>query len=128
MTFNIGNMHANQINNVEGNQYLYGGQHGVVVTTQHARSAAADLRRALPAAALDRRDAGAARAAIDEVEAGLAGPQPDRPRVAGGLERLTRLLSAAGALAGAGATLVEPLRSLAGWLGELGMPVLALLR
>ena len=127
MTFNIGSQEANQINNVEGNQYLHGGQHGVVVTTQEARGLAADLRQALPGAALGRRDAGAARAAIDEVEAGLAGAQPDRPRVAAGLERLTRLLTATSALATAGAALVEPLRGLAGWLGDLGAPVLALL-
>lgn len=123
MTFNINNQNANQINNVAGNQYIQGGQHGIVVTTQDARRLAAELRRALPPAALDRR----ARAAIDEVDAGLAGRQPDRPRVAAGLERLTRLLSAAGVLARAGAALIEPLRGLAGWLGALGAPVLALL-
>jgi hypothetical protein len=127
MTFNIDNQNANQINNVEGDQYLYGGQHGAIVTTHDARRLAADLRRALPSSALGRRDAGAARVAIDEVEAGLADPKPDRSRVAGGLERLTRLLSATGALVGAGAALVEPLRGLAGWLGALGAPVLALL-
>ena len=123
----INNQYANQINNVERDQYIYGGQHGVAATTQDARRLAADLRRALPSAALGRRDNGAARAAIHEVEAGLAGPQPDRSRVARGLERLTRLLSATGALVGAGAALVEPLRGLAGWLGELGAPVLGLL-
>lgn len=63
---------------------------------------------------------------------------PDRPLplldlnrgthgAAGALERFTRLLSSAGALATAGATLVEPLRALAGWLGGLGKPVLQLL-
>jgi len=120
MTFNIGSQQANQINNVEGNQYLHGGQHGAVMTTQDARQVAADLRQALPSAALDRQDERVARAAIDEIDAGLAGTQPDRPRVERGVERLTRLLSAAGALAGAGAALAAPLSGLAGWLGGLG--------
>jgi hypothetical protein len=120
MAFNIGNQQANQINNVEGNQYLHGGQHAVVVTTDDARRLATELRRALPDAVLSRTDAHAARAAIDEIDAGLAGTQPDRGRVAGGVDRLTRLLSAAGALAGAGAALAAPLSGLAGWIGGLG--------
>jgi len=120
MTFNIGSQQAGQINNVDGDQYLHGGQHGVVVTTDDARRLAADLRRALPNTTLSRKDAHTARAAIDEIDAGLTGTQPDRPRVAGGVERLTRLLSAAGGLVGAGAALAGPLSGLAGWLGGLG--------
>lgn len=120
MTFTIGSQQGNQINNVAGNQYLHGGQHGAVVTTDDARTLATDLRRALPHAALGRKDARAALTAIDEIDAGLAGRQPDRPRVAAAVERLTRLLSAAGALAGAGAALAGPLGGLAAWLGGLG--------
>jgi len=43
------------------------------------------------------------------------------------LERLTRLLAAAGSLATSGAALLGPLHALAGWLGALGGPILALL-
>jgi hypothetical protein len=53
--------------------------------------------------------------------------RPDKPRFAGALERLTRLLAAAGSLASGGAALIGPLHALAGWLGALGGPILALL-
>jgi hypothetical protein len=54
-------------------------------------------------------------------------PQPDRLRAAASMERLTRTLSAAGALTTAGAALLTPLRELAGRLGPLGAHVLGML-
>jgi hypothetical protein len=127
MTFNIGSQNAGQINNVAGDMHVSGGQHGVVGTPEVARQISRNLRRSVATVQLDRRSAQAARAEVDEIDAGLSREQPDRARVAGALERLTRLLSATGALAAAGAALVEPLQALAGWLGELGAPVLQLL-
>jgi hypothetical protein len=127
MTFNIGSQQAGQINNVQGDQHIAGGQHAVFGTDAVARQAARDLRRALAEATIDRRNAAGARRELDEIDAGLGAARPDRHRVAGALERLTRLLSSAGALVTAGAALVEPLRALAGWLGGLGAPVLQLL-
>jgi hypothetical protein len=47
--------------------------------------------------------------------------------VLGPLERLTRLLAAAGSLTTAGTALVGPLRTIAGWLGALSEPFLHLL-
>ena len=53
--------------------------------------------------------------------------EPDRARIAPRLERLTRILLAAGSLASAGSALVGPLGTLAHWLGALGAPILGLL-
>jgi hypothetical protein len=61
------------------------------------------------------------------MDAALQAEQPDRPRFARVLERLTRLLAAAGSLASSGAALIGPLHALADWLGALGGPILALL-
>ena len=60
---------------------------------------------------------------LDEVEAELRSRQPDPERVAGQLEKLTRLLVAAGPLAAA----AGPLQTLANWLGTFGSAVLRLL-
>src|SRR5690242_2374616 len=111
MTFNIGSQQAGQINNVQGDQHIAGGQHAVFGTDAVARQAVRDLRRALAETTLDRRDGVAARRELDEIDAGLGAARPDRHRAAGALERLTWLLSSAGALATAGAALVEPLRA-----------------
>jgi hypothetical protein len=51
----------------------------------------------------------------------------DKPAASEHLQRFTRVLRDAGALATAGATLVEPLRRIGRWLGPLGASVLALL-
>lgn len=127
MTFNIGNQSGGQINNVAGDQYISGGQHAIVISTADARDAAEALSRALSRTALTRRQAAAADTAAVEIEAGMQAEQPDRHRVAAALERLTRLLSAAGALATAGTALLDPIRALAGWLGAMGSSVLHLL-
>lgn len=127
MTFNIGNQSGGQINNVAGDQHITGGQHAIVVSTADAREAAKILGRRLSRAALSRRDAAAARNEVGEIESGMRAERPDRHRVAAALERLTRLLSAAGALATAGTALLDPIRALAGWLGGMGSAVLQLI-
>jgi hypothetical protein len=127
MPFNINNQHAGgNINNVEGDLYVTGGQHGVLITVDDARQAARALRTVVRAAPLGT-DAATAAHEVEEIEVGLAAPQPDRSRLATALERLTRLLGATGALATAGAALVAPLQTLAAWLGPMGAPVLGLL-
>lgn len=126
MTFNIHNQQAGVINNVGRDQHISGGQRGQVSVGQ-ARDAVQDLRDGLAATALAQAPAAEAGALVDELEADLAEPEPDRFRVAGALERLTRLLTATGSLVTAGAVLVGPLQTLATWLGTLGQPVLGLL-
>ncbi len=127
MTFNIGNQNAGNINNVAGDQHITGGQHGILVTPEAARQAVIDLRAGLEVTPLDHATAASAEAEVTEIEAGVRQPQPVPSRVAPALERLTRLLLAAGSLATAGSALVQPLHTLATWLGALGKPILHLL-
>jgi hypothetical protein len=127
MTFNIGNQTAGNINNVARDQHITGGQQGIVVTPEAARQAVIDLRAGLRTTPLEKETAAVAEAEVTQIESELQGPQPDRSRVATSLERLTRLLLATGSLASAGAALVHPLQTLAGWLGTLGAPILHLL-
>lgn len=127
MTFNIGNQSAGNINNVGRDQHITGGQQGVMVTPEAARQAVVDLRAGLRLAPLEQQTSAAAEAEVREIEAEVQKPEPDRSRAASSLERLTRLLLSAGSLASAGAALVQPLQTLAGWLGSLGAPILHLL-
>jgi hypothetical protein len=126
MTFNIGSQSGGVINNVAGDQHITGQQYGTLVTTEDARRAMGDLRDAVTTAGLGE-DKTAAHADVAEMDAALQAGQPDKPRFARALERLTRLLAAAGSLATSGAALLGPLHALAGWLGALGGPILALL-
>jgi hypothetical protein len=126
MTFHINSQQAGVINNVGRDQHITGGQQGQISVGQ-ARDAVQDLRDGLAATHLEQAPATEAGALVDRLEADLAEPEPDRSRVAGTLERLTRLLTATGSLVAAGAVLVGPLQTLATWLGTLGQPVLGLL-
>lgn len=125
MTFNIHNQTADMINNVAGDQHV-GVQQGRVGTDE-ARQAVATLREALMTVSLPPGANAEARARVNQVDAVMKEPEPDRSQVADSLRRLTRLLSSAGALVAAGTALVGPLQTLATWLGELGQPIMQLL-
>jgi hypothetical protein len=127
MTFSIGNQTGGVINNVAGDQHISGGQQGVLVTTDDVRRTLATLRQAVAAASPDRVTKASAQAEIGQMDQAIRGERPDRHRFARALERLTRLLAAAGSLATAGAALTSPLHALASWLGTIGEPVLPLL-
>jgi hypothetical protein len=127
MTFNIGNQTGGVINNVAGDQHISGGQQGVLVTTEDVRQTLASLRQAVTVASLDQATEAGAQAEIAEMDEAVRAERPDRHRFARALERLTRLLAAAGSLATAGAALTGPLQALANWLGTIGEPVLHLL-
>ncbi len=127
MTFNIENQNAGVVNNVAGDQRIEGGQYGILATPAAALEALQRLRGGMSSASLDEGGQFEARAHIDELENELHAPQPDRSRIASVLERLTRLFVATGSLVAAGAALVEPLHTLATWLGALGQPILTLL-
>jgi hypothetical protein len=127
MTFNIGSQSGGVINNVAGDQHITGQQYGTLVTSEDARQALGDLRHAVGSAGLGEATAAEAHADVAEMDEVLRAERPDKRRFAGALERLTRLLSAAGSLATSGAALLGPLHALAGWLGALGGPILALL-
>jgi hypothetical protein len=127
MGIHIRDQHAGVINNVDGDQVIYGGQHGTVVTSEDARRAVHDLRDALAGAGLDDATAAEARARIAEIDAAVHAPEPDRQRAAGPLQRLVKLLTDAGSLATAGTALTGPLQTIASWLGAHGTAILSLL-
>jgi len=127
MTFNIHNQHANIINQAAGNQWVNGGQHVTVTTLNAARDAVVSLRRALDTAPLSPDNAASVRVSIDMLDSELRKDRPEPPVVENRLQRLTSLLKSTGALAAAGAALIDPLRTLAGWLGTLGESTLRLL-
>jgi hypothetical protein len=127
MSPQIGDQHAGVINNVDGDQVIYGGQHGTIVTSEDARRAVRDLRDALAGAALDDARAAEAGARVAEIDAAVHAPEPDKQRAAGPLKRLVKLLTDAGSLTTAGAALIGPLQTLASWLGAHGAAILGLL-
>lgn len=127
MTFNIHNQQANVINQAAGNQYITGGQHVTTTTLTAARDAVVALRHAVATVPLNHTDASSARLWVDEIHAELHRDQPSAPVVETRLQRLTLLLKSAGALVAAGAPLLAPLQTLAGWLGQLGETTLRLL-
>jgi hypothetical protein len=127
MSIKIGAQYAGVVNNIDGDMHVTGGVYGVNENTAVARKVLADLRTAVASAPLNTGTDSAARREIATMDDSLKPEQLDRSRVAAALNRLTALLSAAGALAHAGAELVTPLRGLAEWLGTLGMPTLSML-
>jgi hypothetical protein len=127
LSIRIKHQHAGVINNVDGDQVIYGDQHGTLVTSEDARRAVHDLRDALAGTALDDATAAEARARIAEIDAAVHAPEPDKERAVGPLKRLVKLLADAGSLATAGAALIGPLQTLAGWLGAHGAAIISLL-
>jgi hypothetical protein len=128
MTFNIhGGQHAGVINNVNRDQHISGGQHGTLVSTDSARAALQSLQEALAAVPLPPHVAAEVGAHLEQAATELRKDTPDKPTVAERLGRLTGLLASLGSLASAGARIVEPLQTLATWLGVLGQPILHLL-
>jgi hypothetical protein len=119
MSQNIYGQQAGVANNVVGTLYSYGGQQGTVVTTGEVLGAVTQLREALAALPLDATAAAEARSRVDEIDAALTAAQPDPARVGNSLDRLERLLTRAGSLATAGASLTGPLQTLFRWVANL---------
>jgi hypothetical protein len=125
VVFNIGSQQGGVVNNVTGDQRVYGGQHAAVsMDVPDVRKLLAQLREDVRRSPLSGNAGSEAEVEIDAADAELAKPRPDKQTVAARLTRLTRLLSSAGALATAGTTLGGALAALAGWLGNLGDPIL----
>lgn len=123
MVFNIGTQNAGVANNVGRDQHIAGGQQGSLVVTPLVLQALQSLRSVVTSASVDDLTTAEANRQLDSVEAELRSQRPDPARVAGPLEKVTRLLVAAGPLAAA----VGPLHMLAGWLGSFGDSLLRLL-
>jgi hypothetical protein len=127
MEIHVKNQTAGVITYVDGNQVVYGGLHGSVVTDEGARLAVRDLQEALSNVPLDAPRAAAARARVAELDAAVSAPRPDKHRAADTVRQLTELLAGAGSLATAGAALIGPLQTLATWLGNEGAAILSML-
>ena len=123
-TFNIGSQQAGAIYQAGGDQTIHRG--GGTLSIE-ALDAAADLRTALAGTDLPAPARQEAEQALETVETELHAPVPDKSAVAGGVERITRALGQAGALASAGEALASPLRSIASFAGVAGAAALRLL-
>jgi hypothetical protein len=121
--FNIGQQQAGVINNVGGDLNV----DRIEGTLQVGNQLVADLRAALDRTPMPEPTRAEAGRVLDEVERELERSQPDKPRIAARLERLTHVLGSAGALAAAADRLLPILGKLATWLGPAGAGLAALL-
>ena len=87
---------------------------------RQALNAVRKLRRSLAGLELPEQVRSELGQALDEIEDELRIPSPDRGVVTARLERFSELLSDAGAVEQAGASLVRPIRQIAVWVGPMG--------
>jgi hypothetical protein len=121
--FNIGSQQAGSINNVAGDFNV-----GTFESSlQTGNQLVTDLRRALDQTEMPARTRTEVGRELNAVERELGRPQPDKATVAERLERLTKMLTGAGALATAANTVLPILHTLAGWLGGAGAGLAALI-
>ncbi|MGX1159810.1 hypothetical protein FBY31_1828 [Arthrobacter sp. SLBN-100] len=123
MGFNINNQTGGVVNNVEGNQYIRGGQHSGMVQAGALRAAVQELERGVAASNVSGSQLAAMSGHLKEIDQEISRAHPEPDKVAGPLRKLTEIASAAGALAG----LAGPIQSLITWLGPLGQPIVKLL-
>jgi hypothetical protein len=124
----IGQQQAGQVTNVGRDQVVHGGIHGSQsASTQQQLADVELLKQLLDDVALTAADRRSAQEAATELEAELANDDPDPDAAARPLERLTSVLKNAGALAGAGVALIDPIGRIAIALGTAGMHVLRLI-
>jgi hypothetical protein len=108
--FNIGSQQGN-ISNVAGDMIVHGGQRYVAVPADAIREELAKFRQILSTVPLNPESQRTTEVLLVQATQELDQPQPDAQRVAGPIERLTRVLKDAGALASAGAALIDPLQA-----------------
>jgi hypothetical protein len=127
VSFNIGQQNGGVINNVAGDQTIYGGQTGTIVSVQEALAAVGQVRRELDGCALAPDTRAAATRELHGMEQDLRQPSPDKATIGESLTRLTKLLVTTGALATGTTSLLSALSGLATWLGHFGTTALRLL-
>lgn len=123
----VGQQQAGQITNVGRDQVVHGGIHGAMTTGSQQLADVELLKKLLDEIALTGADRREAEQATSELEEELAKPDANPEAAARPLERLTSILTAAGALAGAGVALIDPIGRIAVALGTAGVHVLRLL-
>ena len=122
-TFNIGSQQG-VINNVAGDQTVYGGQYAAITDQGQALQALEELRAAVAQLPLGPASAAGAQSAIGETKQALAADPPDKPAAASGLRRMAMVLKELGGVVMAGAAVLNPLNGLIAWLGSVGKRVL----
>lgn len=123
MPFNIGSQQAGNINNVDGNQTIYGGQSGYV----DPRSLLSQVRRELAGVRMPAGAGERINSELDAVDAELNSARPDKQVAADRLNRAVGAMKSAGVLASAGSGLITALSALVQQFGHLGAPILRLL-
>jgi hypothetical protein len=124
--FNIGSQHGN-VSNVAGDMTVHGGQRYAAVSVDTIGPEVAKLRRVLSTLDLDPDVEASAREFFTTADHQLGQRRPDPGKIAGPLERMTRLLKNAGALVVAGAELIPPIQHIAAWLGPAGLAIMQLI-
>lgn len=119
MGFNINNQTGGVVNNVEGNQYIRGGQHSEMVQAGDVRKAVQELERGVASTGLRDSQLAAISVHLKEIQAEVNRTNPEPEKVVDPLKRITEIAGAAGALA----SLAGPIQSLISWLGPLGQPI-----
>jgi hypothetical protein len=123
--FNIGNQHGN-VTNVGGDMTVHE-QRYAAVPADTIGPEVAKLRRVLSTLDLDPDVEASAREFFTTADHQLGQRRPDPGKIAGPLERMTRLLKNAGALAVAGAELIPPIQHIAALLGPAGLAIMQLI-
>jgi hypothetical protein len=122
MPFQIASQPAGVIDIVGGDPDSNGGRYVATVTARQARQAADRLAYALAQSPLGSRAVIAEQAKRIRFEMGRG--KPDRERVAACLDTMIEAITGAASWVRAGATVVEPIRTIARWLGPWGAAIL----
>jgi hypothetical protein len=115
---------AGVINNIAGDQVNYGTISGAIGSVDQRLADVDEIRRLLGQVPLSDEERADAEDAVDRLEAEMSEPEPNRPAAAHVLEDLTAILKSAGALAGAGLALIDPIGRIAIALGGAAAAVL----
>ena len=92
---------------------------------RQARNAVRTLQGSLARLEVPREVRAEAGRVLDEIEDELRMAIPDRGVVTARLERFTELLTGAGVVDSAGASLIRSIRQIAAWVGPIGAPLVA---
>jgi hypothetical protein len=121
-TFNIGTISADEVSMAGRDTYI---ARGTLTSLGAARLAAESLRQAF--ASTQSRELAAMRGPVDAIAAEMQQPTPNRRTVADRVRTLIELINASASAASLGVAIIDPLRRLAEWLGDLGAPILHML-
>ena len=127
-TFNIGQQNAANIQNIGGDAVIEGGIHASASwETLELRRTISSAQEGVAELALSPDVRAAVTQALDEAAREAALPKPDKHDVAQHLGAAARTLDQAGALVGAGTSVVEALRRAVTLLGPIGVAIIGAL-